>query len=172
MVDPTSVRSVQENLLYIRKTLEAAGQITAVPGRCLIAVGFIAFAGAAVNALLTGAPWVRVPIPYGACYLGGGSGCFAGSDFRRHLSKKPPDLHPHPAPVAAQAAVEPLSGAFCGRALNKSGGPVSEAGMASRHMAGMLWRGHYQWRTGVRGGCPVQGGLVSCCSGRGSLIAG
>jgi len=57
MVDPTSVRSVQENLLYIRKTLEAAGQITAVPGRCLIAVGFIAFAGAAVNALLTGAPW-------------------------------------------------------------------------------------------------------------------
>lgn len=57
MVDPPSVQTVRENLLYIRKTLEAAGQITAVPGRCLIAVGFIAIAGAVFNAFATGAPW-------------------------------------------------------------------------------------------------------------------
>src|SRR5512145_2276146 len=66
MVDPSSVQSVQENLLYIRKTLEAAGRITAVPGRCLIAVGFIALAGAVVNALLTGAPWSTGPYPHWA----------------------------------------------------------------------------------------------------------
>jgi hypothetical protein len=61
MVDPSNVQTVQENLLYIRKTLEAAGKITAVPGRCLIAVGFIAIAGAVVNALITGAPWSLGP---------------------------------------------------------------------------------------------------------------
>jgi hypothetical protein len=61
MVDPSSVEAVQENLLYIRKTLEAAGQITAVPGRCLMAVGFIALAGAAANALITGSPWSSGP---------------------------------------------------------------------------------------------------------------
>jgi len=62
MVDPSRVQTVQENLLYIRKTLEAAGQITAVPGRCLIAVGLIAIAGAVVNALVTGAPWNSGPL--------------------------------------------------------------------------------------------------------------
>jgi hypothetical protein len=61
MVDPPSVQTVRENLLYIRKTLEAAGQITAVPGRCLIAVGFIALAGALFNAFITGAPWSPGP---------------------------------------------------------------------------------------------------------------
>ncbi len=63
MVDPTSTQAVRENLLYIRKTLEAAGQLTAVPGRCLIAVGFIALAGAAFNAFVTGAPWNSGPHP-------------------------------------------------------------------------------------------------------------
>src|SRR5512145_3274807 len=66
MVDPSSVQSVQENLLYIRKTLEAAGRITAVPGRCLIAVGLIALTGAIVNARVTGAPWASGPDPHGA----------------------------------------------------------------------------------------------------------
>ena len=66
MVDPASTQAVRENLLYIRKTLEAAGQLTAVPGRCLIAVGFIAFAGAAFNAFVTGAPWDPGPYPKAA----------------------------------------------------------------------------------------------------------
>ncbi len=57
MVDPASAQYARENLLYIRKTLEVAGQITAVPGRCLIAIGIIAIAGALVNAFVTGPPW-------------------------------------------------------------------------------------------------------------------
>jgi hypothetical protein len=62
MIDPSSAQTVRENLLYIRKTLEAAGQLTAVPGRSLMAVGLIAVAGAAFNAFITGAPWS--PGPY------------------------------------------------------------------------------------------------------------
>jgi hypothetical protein len=63
MVDPPSTQTVRENLLYIRKTLEAAGQLTAVPGRCLIAAGCIAIAGAAFNAFVSGAPWSSGPYP-------------------------------------------------------------------------------------------------------------
>jgi hypothetical protein len=61
MIDPSSAQTVRENLLYIRKTLEAAGQLTAVPGRSLVAVGLIAVAGAAFNTFVTGAPWSPGP---------------------------------------------------------------------------------------------------------------
>ena len=61
MVDPPSAQSARENLLYIRRTLEAAGQLTAVPGKCLIAAGFIAIAGALFNGFVTGAPWSSGP---------------------------------------------------------------------------------------------------------------
>jgi hypothetical protein len=57
MVDRASAESARENLLYIRKTLEAAGQITAVPGKGLMAAGLFSIAGAAVNSFVTGAPW-------------------------------------------------------------------------------------------------------------------
>jgi hypothetical protein len=57
MVDPSSAESARENLLYIRKTLESAGQLTAVPGKGLIAAGIISIAGAMVNRFVTGAPW-------------------------------------------------------------------------------------------------------------------
>jgi hypothetical protein len=60
MVDPSSTELARENLLYIRKTLEAAGQLTAVPGKGLMAAGFISIAGAVVN-LYTGAPWIAGP---------------------------------------------------------------------------------------------------------------
>jgi hypothetical protein len=65
-VDPPSAQSAHENLLYIRKTLEAAGQLTAVPGKCLIAAGLIAIAGALFNGFVTGAPWVSGPHPRAA----------------------------------------------------------------------------------------------------------
>ncbi len=57
MIEPPSVDSAREDLIYIRKTLEAAGQFTAVPGKCLMAAGVMALAGVASNALYTGAPW-------------------------------------------------------------------------------------------------------------------
>jgi hypothetical protein len=57
MVDPSSAQSARDNLLYIRKTLEAAGQLTAVPGKGLMAAGLMSIAGAMVNRFLTGAPW-------------------------------------------------------------------------------------------------------------------
>jgi hypothetical protein len=57
MMEPLSVETVRENLQYIRKTMEAAGQFTAVPGKCMMAAGIVAMGGVAVNALVTGAPW-------------------------------------------------------------------------------------------------------------------
>ena len=63
MLDLTGVQSARENLLYIRKTLEAAGQLTAVPGKCLMAAGLFALGGVAVNAFATGVPWNPGPHP-------------------------------------------------------------------------------------------------------------
>ena len=57
MGDPLGVETARENLIYIRRTLEAAGQLTAVPGKCLIATGIIAIVGAALNGFVTGTPW-------------------------------------------------------------------------------------------------------------------
>lgn len=57
MVEPPSVKSVSENLQYIRRTMEAAGQFTAVPGKSMAAAGVAALGGVAANELLTGAPW-------------------------------------------------------------------------------------------------------------------
>jgi len=64
MVDPQSTQTVRENLLYIRKTMEAAGQITAVPGWCLLGAGVLSLIGVAVNAFITGAPWNAGSFPY------------------------------------------------------------------------------------------------------------
>jgi hypothetical protein len=40
--------------------------LTAVPGKCLIATGLIAIAGAVFNAFVTGAPWASGPYPEAA----------------------------------------------------------------------------------------------------------
>jgi hypothetical protein len=61
MTEPPNARTARENLLYIRKTLEAAGQLTAIPGKCLMASGFLALAASAFNAYVTGAPWNSEP---------------------------------------------------------------------------------------------------------------
>jgi len=58
MREPPSLESAHENLLYIRRTLEAAGQFTAVPGKCLMGAGIAALAGVEVNKHFTGAPWM------------------------------------------------------------------------------------------------------------------
>lgn len=57
MTQQPGIQRAQENLLYIRQTLEAASQLTAVPGKALMATGFLALACAAVNGFITGAPW-------------------------------------------------------------------------------------------------------------------
>jgi hypothetical protein len=56
-VEPSSTEIAHENLQYIRKTLDAAGRFTAVPGKGLMAAGIAALAGVAINRLVTGAPW-------------------------------------------------------------------------------------------------------------------
>src|SRR5262249_4568648 len=58
-LEPQNVDTARENLQYIRRTLEAAGQFTAVPGKGLMAAGGFALAGVASNLLFTGAPWDR-----------------------------------------------------------------------------------------------------------------
>lgn len=63
MAESPSLEAARENLLYIRKTLEAAGQLTAVSGKSLIAAGLLSLAGVAANAWITGAPWNAGPDP-------------------------------------------------------------------------------------------------------------
>jgi len=57
MMERPSAETARENLIYIRKTLEAAGQFTAVPGKCLMLAGCAALAGVGANLFVTGAPW-------------------------------------------------------------------------------------------------------------------
>jgi hypothetical protein len=57
MVELQSLEAARENLLYIRKTLESAGQLTAVSGESLALAGVFSLAGVAANAWITGAPW-------------------------------------------------------------------------------------------------------------------
>ncbi|NWG14309.1 MAG: hypothetical protein HXY20_12325 [Acidobacteria bacterium] len=63
MSDWEGQRGAREDLLYIRRTLEAAERFTAVPGKSLMAAGVVALAGVAANAHLTGAPWSQWPPP-------------------------------------------------------------------------------------------------------------
>ncbi len=56
-MQPSSAELAHENLQYIRKTMDAAGRFTAVPGKGLMAAGMVTFAGIAINRFVTGAPW-------------------------------------------------------------------------------------------------------------------
>jgi hypothetical protein len=65
MTELPDAETARQNLLYIRKTLEAAGQFTAVPGKSLMTTGLIALMGAAFNRFVTGPPWISGPAqPY------------------------------------------------------------------------------------------------------------
>lgn len=57
MIEPPNTETAREHLLYIRRTLEAAGHFTAVPGWALMVAGLAALAGVGVNLHFTGAPW-------------------------------------------------------------------------------------------------------------------
>jgi hypothetical protein len=71
MMEPPSVETARDHLLYIRRTLEAAGQFTAVPGRCLMAAGAATLAGVTVNLRFTGAPWSPAAAPEKALVVWG-----------------------------------------------------------------------------------------------------
>jgi hypothetical protein len=71
MREPLSPESAREDLLYIRRTLEAAGQFTAVPGKCLMLAGLAAIAGVETNMHVTGAPWNSTLAPQRALEVWG-----------------------------------------------------------------------------------------------------
>jgi hypothetical protein len=50
-------RTAHEDLAYIRRTLDAAGRISTVPGRGFVAIGLLALAAVVLNRQVTGAPW-------------------------------------------------------------------------------------------------------------------
>lgn len=66
MMEPINAQTARENLLYIRKTLEAAGQVTAIPGKGLMTAGFLTLLASAFNAFVTGDPWSSSPYPRAA----------------------------------------------------------------------------------------------------------
>ena len=50
-------RTAHEDLQYIRRTLAAAGHLSIVPGKGMVAIGLLAVAATFVNFWRTGAPW-------------------------------------------------------------------------------------------------------------------
>ncbi len=50
-------RAAHADLEFIRRTLDAAGSFSSIPGRGLVVLGLMAFAAAVVNQRVTGAPW-------------------------------------------------------------------------------------------------------------------
>jgi len=58
--------SPQDSLLYIRRTLEAAGRLSTVSGSGIFLVGITALAAVVVNTRVTGTPWEAGAQPYRA----------------------------------------------------------------------------------------------------------
>jgi hypothetical protein len=56
--------SPQDSLLYIRRTLEAAGRLSTVSGSGIFLVGVTALAAVLVNTRITGTPWEPGVRPY------------------------------------------------------------------------------------------------------------
>jgi hypothetical protein len=56
-------RGAREELAYIRRTLDAAGSFSSIPGRGLVVIGLMALAAAVVNQRVTGAPWDEAAQP-------------------------------------------------------------------------------------------------------------
>src|SRR5260370_16794576 len=54
----------QDSLLYIRRTLDAAGRLSTVSGSGIFFVGILALAAVLVNVRTTGAPWEAGAQPY------------------------------------------------------------------------------------------------------------
>jgi len=50
-------RAAHEDLQYIRRTLDAAGSFSGIPGRGMVVIGLLALAAVGLNLCVTGAPW-------------------------------------------------------------------------------------------------------------------
>ena len=56
--DPLAAReNVHASLLYIRRTLDAAGRLSSISGSGMLWVGLLALAAVVINLRVTGAPW-------------------------------------------------------------------------------------------------------------------
>src|SRR5438270_283413 len=55
--EPAPPESVQASLLYIRRTLDAAGRLSSISGSGMVGVGSLALVAVWVNMQVTGAPW-------------------------------------------------------------------------------------------------------------------
>jgi len=55
--EPAPPESVQASLLYIRRTLDAAGRLSSISGSGMVGVGSLALVAVLVNMQVTGTPW-------------------------------------------------------------------------------------------------------------------
>ncbi len=66
-----SPRTAHDDLQYIRRTLAAAGHLSIVPGKGLMAIGALALGATSANYWVTGAPWEATPIHWEALGIWG-----------------------------------------------------------------------------------------------------
>lgn len=64
-------RAAHDDLQYIRRTLAAAGHLSIVPGKGLMAIGVLAVAATSANYWVTGAPWDATPVHWEALGIWG-----------------------------------------------------------------------------------------------------
>ena len=162
IVEPPNPQSARENLLYIRRTLEAAGQLTAVPGKCLMAAGFIAMAGAVFNGYVTGAPWAPGPHPQMALatwgvVLGVSLAIVCYGIYRKSLQLSTP-IQP---PLLRKLLWSLCPALVCGWTAYASCRSLQQPGLATGHLAGLLWRGGHKRRAGFGGSRPLHGSVFS-----------
>lgn len=88
-------RSAQEDLKYIRHTLETATRFSSVSGQGLMLVGFLTMAAVGVNLRFTGAPWDPGVEPLAALTvwlallaIGLAAGVWSTERKARHVGKK------------------------------------------------------------------------------------
>ncbi len=62
----STTRAAHDDLQYIRRTLAAAGHLSIVPGKGLMAIGALAVGATSANYWVTGAPWDAKPIHWEA----------------------------------------------------------------------------------------------------------
>lgn len=95
MDEAPAYRSPQEDLKYIRHTLENAAKFSTVSGQGLMLVGFLTMAAVGVNVWVTGAPWDAGVDPWASLAvwlvllaIGLAVGIWKTEQKARHLGKK------------------------------------------------------------------------------------
>jgi hypothetical protein len=143
-------RAALEELQYIRRTLDAAGSFSSIPGRGLVVIGVLALAAVVLNQRVTGAPWDAAARPVESLAVWGALLAFSIAIGLWTMARK---AHRTGQPVWSPVLRKALWG-YCAAML--LGGILSAAAIRSGRMDQLpeIWLGCY-------GTALIAGGVMS-----------